>query len=100
MPIYQAINAKFLPEDKYQIIEEGGQSALGNPISQMPQMGRILHYLLIGLIFSVALGAAGADPTAAFRGFSSTGLLYAAAYGLFNEMTLRRKKKQDDDNEK
>lgn len=100
MIIYQALNAKFLYEDKYQIFEQEGQTALGNPIIHMPQIGRILHYLLIGVIFSVALGATDADPNAAFRGFSTMGLLYAAAYGMFNEMSLKRKKKQDDENDK
>ncbi len=98
MPTYQAINAKFLFEDKYQIFEQEGQSAIGNPIVHMPQLGRILHYLLIGLIFSVALGASDGDPAAFFRGFSSMGLIYAAAYGLFNEMNIKRQKKQDDEN--
>lgn len=100
MIVYQGINAMFLPEDKYQIFAEQGQTALGNPIVHMPQFGRVLHYLLIGLIFSVALGADGADPSAFFRGFSSVGLLYAAAYGAFNEFNIKRQKKQDDDNDK
>lgn len=100
MITYQALNAKFLYEDKYQIYDQQGQTALGNPIVHMPQIGRIAHYLLIGLIFSVALGAPEADPSAAFRGFSTMGLLYAAAYGLFNEMNLKRQKKQDDENNK
>lgn len=100
MVIYQALNAQFLFEDKYQVFVHQGQTALGNPISHMPQLGRILHYLLIGGIFSVALGSSDADPTAAFRGFSSMGLLYAAAYGAFNEMNLKRQKKQDDKNNK
>lgn len=100
MIIYQALNAKFLYEDKYQIFAEQGPTALGNPIVHMPQLGRVFHYLLIGLIFSLALGADGADPTAFFRGFSTMGLLYAAAYGLFNEMNIKRQKKQDDENKK
>lgn len=100
MIIYQALNAQFLPEDKYQIFDQEGQTALGNPIPHLPQLGRILHYLLIGGMFSVALGAPDADPTATFRGFSTMGLIYAAAYGLFNEMTLKRQKKQNDKNDK
>lgn len=100
MGIYQTLNAIFIPEDKYQIFEQQGQTALGNPIPHLPQLGRILHYLLIGGMFSVALGADGADPSATFRGFSTMGLLYAAAYGLFTEMNLKRQKKQNDENDK
>lgn len=96
MIIYQALNAHFLPENKYQIFDQQGQTALGNPIPLLPQLGRICHYLLIGGMFSVALGAEGADPAAFFRGFSTMGLLYAAAYGAFNEVNLKRQKKRDD----
>lgn len=95
MVVYQALNAQFLPEDKYQVFVQQGQTALGNPIPQLAQLGRICHYLLIGGMFSVALGAEGADPAAFFRGFSSVGLLYAAAYGAFTEISLKRQKKQD-----
>lgn len=98
MIIYQAINAKFLYEDKYQLFADQGQTALGNPIVHMAQLGRIMHYLLIGLMFSVALGATDADPDAFFRGFSNMGLIYAAVYGLFNEMNLKRQKKRDEQN--
>lgn len=100
MVIYQALNAQFLPEDKYQVFVEQGQTALGNPIPQLPQLGRICHYLLIGAMFSIALGADGADPNEFFRGFSSMGLLYAAAYGAFTEISLKRQKKQDNKDKK
>lgn len=99
MIIYQAITAKFLPEDKYQIFEDEGQTALGNPIGLLPQFGRVLHYLLIGGMFSIALGATDANPDAFFRGFSNMGLIYAAVYGLFNEMSLKRQKKAQQEND-
>ncbi|MBL1418979.1 MAG: hypothetical protein COC24_000560 [Alphaproteobacteria bacterium] len=100
MIIYQALNARFLPEDKYQIFVQQGQTVLGNPIPHLPQLGRVCHYLLIGGMFSVALGAEGADPTAFFRGFSSMGFLYAAAYGAFTEVNIKRQKKQNGDDKK
>lgn len=100
MIIYQALNAQFLPEDKYQVFEQQGQTALGNPIPFLPQLGRVCHYLLIGGMFSVALGADRADPDAFFRGFSNIGLLYAAAYGAFTEINLKRQKKQNGDDKK
>ncbi len=98
MIIYHGINARFISEESYQIFNTQGHSALGNPIPHCSQTGRIIHYLLIGGIFSIALGASDADPAAFFRGFSSLGLLYAGIYGLFNEMTIKRqaKAKQDD----
>lgn len=98
MVIYQALNAHFLPEKKYMIFESEGLTALGNPITHLSQVGRLLHYLLIGGMFSVALGAADADPEAAFRGFSTMGLIYAAVYGIFNEMSIKRQKRNEENN--
>ena len=99
MVIYQALNAHYLPEKKYMIFDSEGLTALGNPITHLPHIGSLLHYLLIGGMFSVALGTPDADPDAAFRGFSTMGLIYAAVYGIFSEMSIKRRQKnqQDDD---
>lgn len=94
MVIYNLINAKFLSQDKFQILIDEGQTKFGNPIDHNSRFGRILHYMLFGLIASIAIGSDGADPAAYFRGFSQMGLLFAGAYGLFSEMQIRHRNKK------